>query len=544
MFLRWWTAILFALLAAPAWSQLPDATAEWQVVLLKPRDCNGCVYVEEALKRSSQLRSVTLSDGQGGSAQAAIERRTEGVLTESEREQLAALPYFDAAQWAAQAQSGQLQVLLKEAGRIVAAGAIDDSADLRSRDFPLELTIPVPGTAIDAVRERYGLWFRDYFLREWNLDYFLQLARNPSLAQNHSFDNWVARQPVEALSTPLQKANVLVVATASGAADNEIFNALRIDEIRSYLLTHAGVDATQLRVFYGAGNQPGFNAVEVRNGQRRFTRREVADAQPARLQSLAALFDVLHQQQPGSRNLIVLVGHGGPDGTYLWGQPNGLKADDLAALHRRGGGDDVLVSGNCFGGIMAQTTSCGFFGARPDIVATGCQADAAEVAQSKDYLHTFFGALAPAQRSTVDSDGDGNVSFEEAHWEATLHGDARNITYSTVDALAEAYFKAHPEQLPADISVGELLRLAEQAEPAERRAARELTRDVAGDQRISLRGLAAQGTRWSIRPEGPRPRIGQLALRLLYTKRFGSTDSELARARSCGARSIAGFLSK
>ena len=117
MFLRWWTAIAFALLAAPAWSQLPDATAEWQVVLLKPRDCNGCVYVEEALKRSSQLRNVTLSDGHGGSVQAAIERRTEGVLTDSEREQLAALPYFDAAQWAAQSQSGQLQVLLKQAGR-------------------------------------------------------------------------------------------------------------------------------------------------------------------------------------------------------------------------------------------------------------------------------------------------------------------------------------------------------------------------------------------------------------------------------------------
>ena len=544
MFLRWWTAIAFALLAAPAWSQLPDATAEWQVVLLKPRDCNGCVYVEEALKRSSQLRNVTLSDGHGGSVQAAIERRTEGVLTDSEREQLAALPYFDAAQWAAQSQSGQLQVLLKQAGRIVSAGAIDDSADLRSRDFPGELTIPPSGTSVESVRERYGLWFRDYFLRDWNLDYFLQLARNPSLAQNHSFDNWVAQQPGAALSTPLQEANVLVVATASGAADNELFNALRIDEIRGHLLTDVSVDAAQLRVFYGAGNQPGFNAVESRNGQRRFTRREVAGAQPARLQSLAALFDALHQQQAASRNLIVLVGHGGPDGTYLWGQPQGLKADDLAALHRRGGGDDVLVSGNCFGGIMAQTTSCGFFGARPDIVATGCQADAAEVAQSKDYLHAFFGALDPAQRSVVDSDGDGSVSFEEAHWEATLHGDARNITYSTVDALAEAYFKAHPEQLPADISVGELLRLADQANPSERRAARELTREIAGDQRINLRDLAAQGTRWSYRPEGPRPMIGQLGRRLLYTTRFGSTDSELARARSCGARSIAGFLYK
>jgi hypothetical protein len=381
-------------------------------------------------------------------------------------------------------------------------------------------------------------------LRDWNLDYFLQLARNPALAQNNSFDNWMARQPVAALSTPVQQANVVMVATASGAADNELFNALRIDEIRGRLLDDGGVDVTQLHIFYGAGNQPGFNAVEMRNGQRRFTRREVAGAQPARLQSLGALFDTLHQQHPANRNLIVLVGHGGPDGTYLWGQPNGLKADDLAALHRRGGGDDVLVSGNCYGGIMARTTSCGFFGARPDIVATGCQADAAEVAQSKDYLHVFFGALDPAQRSTADSDGDGRVSFEEAHWEATLHGDARNITYSTVDALAEAYFKAHPEHLPADISVGELLRLAEQAEPAERRAARELTRDVAGDQRISLGGLAAQGTRWSIRPEGPRPMIGQLSRRLLYTTRFGSTDSELARVRSCGARPVAGFLAK
>ena len=542
--LRCWTAISFALLTVRALAQVPDTAGDWQVVLLKPHDCNGCVYVEEQLKRSSQLRSVTLSDGSRSSVQAAIERRIEGVLSASEREQLSALPYFNAAQWLAQAQAGQLQVLLKQSGRIVAAGAIDDSADLRSREFPLDLTLPPPGTSVEAVRERYGLWYRDYFLREWNLDYFLQLARDPSLAQGRSFDNWVARQPAATLSTPLQQANVLVVATATGASDNELFNALRIDEIRSHLLNDMGLDASQLRVFYGAGNQPGFNAVEIRNGQRRFTRRDVAGAQPARLQSLATVFDTLRQQQPGSRNLIVLVGHGGPDGTYLWGQPNGLKADDLAALHRRGGGDDVLVSGNCFGGIMAQTTSCGFFGARPDIVATGCQADAAEVAQSKDYLHTFFGALDPAQRNAVDSNGDGSVSFEEAHWEATLHGDARNITYSTVDALAEAYFKAHPEHLPADISVGELLRLAEQAEPAERRAMRELTREVAGDQRINLRDLAAQGTRWTYRPAGPRPMISQLAQRLLYTTRFGATDSELVRARSCGARSVVSFLSK
>jgi hypothetical protein len=544
MLLRWWTALSLALLTVRAVAQVPDTAGEWQVVLLKPRDCNGCVYVEEALKRSNQLRSVTLSDGSTNSVQATIERRTEAVLSASEYEQLSALPYYKSAQWSAQSQAGQLQVLLKQDGRIVSAGAIDDSADLRSREFPPELTIPEPGTSVETVRERYGQWFQNYFLREWNLDYFLRLARNPALAQSQSFDQWLMQQPAMAVASPVQQANAVLVATATGAADNELFNALRIEEIRSQLLTNVGLNASQLQVFYGAGNQPGVNAVEMRNGQRRFTRREVTGAQPARLQSLGALFDTLHQQQPGNRNLLVLVGHGGPDGTYLWGQPQGLKPDDLSALHRRGGGDNVLVSGNCYGGIMAQTTSCGFFGARPDIVATGCQADAAEVAQSKDYLHVFFGALDPAQRSTADSDGDGRVSFEEAHWEASLQGDARNITYTTVDALAEAYFKAHPEHLPTDISVGELLRLAEQAEPTERRAARELTRGVAGDHRISLRGLAAQGARWSVRPEGPRPMIGQLAQRLLYTVRFGSADSELVRARSCGARSVASFLSK
>ena len=541
---RGFAGFLLALWAASIWSQSARAEDEWRVVLLKPHDCNGCVYVEEALKRSSQLRTVTLTDVDGSSIQASIERRIETPLSASEQQQLAALPYFDAALWDSQTQHKQLQVLLLRSGRVVAAGAIDESADLRSSEYPADLTQPAAGASVESTRERYGLWFRDYFLRAWNLDYFLQLARNPKLAERRSLSQWLAAQATGPQAQSLQPSNVLLIATASGASDNEVFNALRMEEIRQRLLGDLKLDAAQLRLFYGSGQQPGFNAVEIRNGQRRFTRRDLPGAQPARLQSLAGLLDTLGKQQPGSHNLLVLVGHGGPDGTYLWGQPQGLKADDLAEMQRLSRGQNVLVSGNCFGGIMAQATSCGFFGARPDIVATGCQADAAEVAQSQDYLHVFFGALDPKQRSAVDINGDGEISFEEAHWEATLHGDPRNMTYSSVDALAEAYFNAHPADLPDSISVGELLRLAEQASASERSAARELTREVAGDQHISLRDLAALGTRWTVRPVGPRPMLNQLAKRLLYTVRFGPGDNLLAQARACSNQAVSSFLGK
>jgi hypothetical protein len=257
--------------------------------------------------------------------------------------------------------------------------------------------------------------------------------------------------------------------------------------------------------------------------------------------NVAAVFQSL-SRTTSSRNLFVFVGHGGPDGAGLWGQVASLSPADLGVLHRHGKGDDVIVSGNCFGGVMARTMSCGFFAARPDIVASGCQADALEVAASRDYLKMFFASVTPEERARADADHDGEISFEEAHWFASVHGDSRNITYTTLDAIADDWFRDHPRDLPVRFTVADLHRLAEAASPAERQAVQRMTDGLTGSIELPLQDLATQAMNWSREQAGVRPMLGQVARRLLYVQRHAAGDQQVVGVRACEARPIAKFL--
>jgi hypothetical protein len=534
MKIRVWTIALLL----NAWFGIAHAE-EWQVVLLKPRGCVYCGYLEEALKRSAQLRQATLDDGAGNRVTAAIQRRDSADLSAQEWRELRALPYFDERRWRAQAGEGAAMVLLKRDGVIASAGDVAESADLRTARFPGDLTMPDIGTDLFAVREARSKFITDLYLGSWNLSWFYRLALNPEVRRTRSTAAWI-NASAGTLTPPLGPVNVLLMSTASGAADNEIFNALRIEEIRG-ALTPALIAPDQLRIFYGGGNAPGANALELRDGRVGLIRRDVEGASPNTPDAVQRIFQSI-RAQPGSRNLLVLIGHGNPDGAGMWGSPVPLAPSALRVLHEHGGGDDVLVSGNCFGGVMARATSCGFFGARPDIVATGCQADAAAVAQSRDYLHTFFSALAPGARRLVDADGDGAVSFVEAHWYASLEGDIRNVTYTSVDALADAYFDAHPDELPRNMAVRDMLALTEGAPAPEARTLRTLLTGYDGALMLPMDDLAAQVGARNPSSAAPRVLVAQLARRLLFLKSAAGKGEDVARLQSCENRPVAAFL--
>ena len=132
-----------------------------------------------------------------------------------------------------------------------------------------------------------------------------------------------------------------------------------------------------------------------------------------------------------------------------------------------------MVSGGCHSGIFASAVQCGFFAAHPDVLASGCQLSEEAIATSDDYLKLFFDGL---QRSPDTADAAAAaVTLEEAHWYASTRIEDHQLSYTSVDALVDAYFAAAPNELPDTVSVAQLRRVAERATPAEARAFAELT---------------------------------------------------------------------
>ena len=154
----------------------------------------------------------------------------------------------------------------------------------------------------------------------------------------------------------------------------------------------------------------------------------------------------------------------------------------------------------------------------------------------------FFSSLTPALREAADADGNGAISFAEAHWYASTQGDERNVTYTSIDALADDWFHAHADSAPRSLTVREVQALAAKASPAETLAARRLLAGFGDELALPLADLAGQATRWRPNSSQPRAMLGQLARRMLYLQSAAGSGPELARLKACENRSIAEFL--
>lgn len=529
-------ALVFTLSAGRAAAQ----ESRWELVLLKPADCAGCALVEEMLRRRGFVQTAELSSRDGTTIAARVVRRQSSDLDAEEQAALAALPWFDATTWESQRAQRAPQVLLKRDGRVVSGGSLTDTADLRRVRLPESVMAPTEGIDLVTARREHDQTWWQLTMRHWNFDWFYELALDPAMRRPRGFVSLLA----EAAARPLPavgERNLVLQATASWPGDNEIFNASRIGEIRDVASRRLGVDAGAVTVLYGGSHVAAADATAVTPRGLVLARQPVQGSRPATADNLASLFEAL-RARGATRNLFVFVGHGSPEGAGLWSHVTPLSPDDLATLHTHGGGDDVLVSGNCYGGVMARAMSCGFFAARPDIVATGCQADAAQVAQSRDYLKMFFGSLEADELRRADADRDGSISFEEAHWFATAYGDLRNITYTTLDALADEWFEANPAALPARMSVAELRSLGARARPVEAEAVKRLTDGLLPEYEFETGDLAGQAARWTREQAGIRPMLAQLARRLRFLEGAGGKDTEVSRVRACESRGIAEFL--
>jgi hypothetical protein len=144
----------------------------------------------------------------------------------------------------------------------------------------------------------------------------------------------------------------------------------------------------------------------------------------------------------------------------LWGSQH-LRVRDLgASLDRQPPGRRVVtVMAQCFSGSFAALVHeggdprrpvaahdrCGFFAAPPDRPAAGCSPKNDESLYD-DYTTRFFAALGGVDRTgrpapPADLDGDGRVSYEEAHLAAVQWERTMDVPVSTSEELLRRHYE-------------------------------------------------------------------------------------------------------
>lgn len=132
----------------------------------------------------------------------------------------------------------------------------------------------------------------------------------------------------------------------------------------------------------------------------------------------------------------------------LWGQQY-LSGRDLAPLIESANRPTVFISTSCFGGGLADAVllglpkTCGFFAARFDEAASGCDPNPDRGAQEAYGLY-FLNALRGADREgeplpfeQLDIDKDGGISYLEAHTYVSYTSQSLDVPNTTSDRWLE-----------------------------------------------------------------------------------------------------------
>jgi hypothetical protein len=536
-------AILFATSAVAA--DAPDSLEIW---LARADQCNSCVLYAKAAKRRGYGSTLRYEHGDQVFEIPIKNVRKDELRTEVLK-QLRVGTGPDNPDW-----SVQLSVLVVRDGKVLHNGNIAESADLGQVRYSQDQMFPPahPGKGHASVR-----WiespYATFFTANWNLEYFVAVAlgeRAPRVSR-----------PVVDLDSPkpaaLGRWNVILWGAADTPMANGLFTARRLNEIRP--IVESQIPASEeLKVItlFGHGPASDGNDTSVMEDRRiGFIRADVRADYGADAESLGAVLTAVRHSS-GTRNLLIHAGHAGPTGAPLWGQPGALSADDLARVGSSPEHELVMISGGCHSGIFAHSVSCGFFAAHPEVVASGCQLSQSAIEQSDDYLKLFFKSYGAKESSEADRSGDGKVSFSEAHWYASARVEDHQLSYTTVDGLADAYFDAFPSKLPGVVSLSQIVELASHATAEEGAALERMTAGLNPALRVSLddavarnhaalsklerAGELSSAERNAIISLPYKLMLPMLARRLLY-KSLEGKKLAVKRVAACEAQTLSGF---
>ena len=243
------------------------------------------------------------------------------------------------------------------------------------------------------------------------------------------------------------------------------------------------------------------------------------------------------QMKAGDRLVLYVSAHGGnsadskvPYNTtiYLWNNkkisvselsdqldrlPEGVTVVTFMVQCHAGGFAQLLNAKGEKDGDVAKQDRCGFFATVYSRPAAGCTPEIDE-ANYEEYSTYFFAALAGKNRlgETIDLpdyDGNGTVSFDEAHAYTILSANTIDLPIKTSDEYLRTASKfgndGDDKLLPKDASYATVLKLAN---PADRAVLDGLSKqlELAGNDRIAdaRKSVSPRGTRGSRSTTGTR----------------------------------------
>jgi hypothetical protein len=526
---------LLMLLAWPALSADVDPAAI-EVWLASSEKCNSCEIFAEVAKQRGYRETLTY-EHRGRALVIPIKRVRKEALPQKLLDQLKGDAGPAGHYWPI-----QLTAIVTRGDDVVYASSIGESVELRGITISEERMKPPAHPPKNHPSLRESIDYRGIFVREWNLEYFVAVAlgdRKPNA--NGRFIDLNAARPAT-----LGARNVILWGAGGMPIKNALFISQRMQEARAVLERGLRDASPRFITLYGRGPDGNSNDTSsMHDGVVSFMHPVMPIDYAADIEGLSRVFTALASTQ-GRHSLLVHVGHNGSTGIPIWGSIGTVAPTDFTAL---GAPSQLkMISGGCHSGLFARSVQCGFFAAHPEVVATGCQLSPAAIERSDDYLRLFFRQLASGER-----DGAA-VTLDRAHWVASVQLEHHQLSYTTVDALADEYFVASSGALPKRMTVAEIRKLRAVATPPEAEALDALTVKLDSTLEIALDDVVKrnhdaekmlQGRREDSSAQRNRAlalpyrlMLPSLARRLTY-RSARSTDPTLQRATQCEAESLA-----
>jgi len=422
-----------------------------------PESCKPCQYLEEKLKKSGQENDIKINY-EGVEYRLPLKKINPWSGGQKELNQNKKMGYLN---------YGIPQFSINSEGKIYGTGLFKSTNEKAISKIKKNDLLPIKSENLEGYTKRLqGLYENVMKNGDSNFDVSadvlssIGIEKKGVLRANENFK-------------PLTDSNnVLVVGTASLTMNNPLFTGITIDKVLNSISEFTDQKPT---VLYGSGKLEICDTCQVvtkkstdekeglQKSQNQEKKREIvkyalrSDESPTK-ENIVSFYKSANENK-SKKNLMVLVGHGTPEGFPTWLDViNQFSPADMKKISKNMKSENIIVSGNCYGGIMAESVTCGFFAANPKITASGCWEDAESGKDLKDFVSLFFESLS---QPNADLNHDGQITFAEANAFASVSGVKEDKPFTSMDALAEKFFKENPNKLVESLSSSYLKTLAE-----------------------------------------------------------------------------------